>query len=152
MKLYSRKSGLELKPGDAVETFRGVIGKLQYGVPPHKRSSTGRVSVKLSDGWIAEYFPSVINAVWLETPFQLFAIHMERDDSKVVLGVFHNLASITDWLLTDPDEYPQGYDAYARDLRTEELYWLDGEDDEWKTVTPAERAAWPTLIVKVEDE
>ena len=40
MKLYDRKSGLELKRGDAIETFRGVKGKLIYSREPKKLSST----------------------------------------------------------------------------------------------------------------
>ena len=130
MKLYDRKSGLELKRGDAVETFRGEKGKLVYASEPHKVSSTGRVNIEYEDGTRREFFPSVISAVWLHTHFQAYAKHTERY-TEAVLGEFPNLTAITLWLETQSDEEsPEGFEHYARDLTTEEIWWLDG--DEWK--------------------
>lgn len=143
MKLYSRKSGLELKRGDAVETFRGEKAKFITGSEPHKVSSTGRVNIEFEDGGRGEYFPSVINAVWLHTHFQLFAVSPHSDVAKKIVGEFPNLASITMWLDAEEasDErrksrgllgpiWPEGYDAFARDLTTDEIWFLDG--DEWR--------------------
>ena len=53
--------------GDVVKTFRGDSVVVAGIVEPHKPSSTGRVYVKPHDGTGCgqEFFPSVINAVWV---------------------------------------------------------------------------------------
>lgn len=140
MKLYDRKSGLELKRGDAIETFRGVKGKLVYSREPKKLSSTGRITIECEDGGERrEFFPSVINAVWLDMHFQLLAVSPHADVAELIVGEFPNLASITMWLDAQEtnDEpfphpmWPEGYDAFARDLTTDELWLLDG-DEGWR--------------------
>jgi hypothetical protein len=61
MRLVDRATGEQLSRGDKVETFRGERGRLQDFRAPHKPSSSGRIWVKIGD-YVAEFFPSVINA------------------------------------------------------------------------------------------
>ena len=75
--------------------------------------------------------------------FQLFATSPHNDVAELI-GEFPNLASITMWLDAQEtnDErrksrgllgplWPDGYDAFARDLTTDELWLLDG-DEGWR--------------------
>lgn len=63
MKLVDELSGVELKIGDKVKTFRNEIGTIKGMSPPHKPSSSGRVSVQLEGNELTtEFFPSVIFA------------------------------------------------------------------------------------------
>jgi hypothetical protein len=45
--------------------FRGDVVTLLGGRAPHKSGSTGRVWVKLPNGITGEFFPSVIDLVWV---------------------------------------------------------------------------------------
>ena len=45
--------------------FRGDTVTLTGGRAPHKPSSTGRVYVRLSNGVYGEFFPGVIDLVWV---------------------------------------------------------------------------------------
>jgi hypothetical protein len=67
MRLICKSTREELKPGQRVSTFRGEIGTLIGATPPHKPGSTGRI-VFQQDGasFTGEYFPSVINAEWVD--------------------------------------------------------------------------------------
>jgi hypothetical protein len=49
--------------GETIVSFRGLETILLGGSPPHKPSSSGKVWVEN-----AEYYPSVFNLKWVETP------------------------------------------------------------------------------------
>jgi len=66
MKLVYANSNKEVQVGDTVLTFRGALCKVHGYVKPHKSNSTGLVYVVEKDGRIGGYYPSVINAVWIE--------------------------------------------------------------------------------------
>lgn len=67
MKLIFSKTRNEVKLGDLANTFRGEIVTVVGIDQPHKSSSTGRVTVKFSDGESARsFYPSVIDAEWIE--------------------------------------------------------------------------------------
>lgn len=67
MRLVYTATGKEVRVGDRVKTFNGDEVTVTYFRPPHKPSSSGKVSVK-SDGrdYSNEYFVSVIGAEWIE--------------------------------------------------------------------------------------
>ena len=58
------KDNYELRIGDHVR-HRGELYLILGGSAPHKSSSTGRVYVETSEGFKAEYFPTVIGARWV---------------------------------------------------------------------------------------
>lgn len=64
-KLISERSGIEIRVGSSVTTFRGEKGTLTMLVPPHKPSSSGHVIVKLDHGE-HQFYPSVIGARYVE--------------------------------------------------------------------------------------
>lgn len=66
MKLIYANSNREVQVGDTVNTFRGQQCKVQGYVRPHNSTSTGLVYVVENDGRVGGYYPSVINAVWIE--------------------------------------------------------------------------------------
>lgn len=59
MKLINTETGLEVKVGDEVTTFRGEKFILDSIVEPHKPSSTGKVYVT-GDDFRRGFYPSVI--------------------------------------------------------------------------------------------
>lgn len=65
MKLVYEKTGALVKVGDEVELRFGLANIIDI-VEPHKPSSTGRVYVEYKDGNRGGYFPSVIDAKWIE--------------------------------------------------------------------------------------
>lgn len=67
MRLVYEKTGTEVKVGDVVTLRDGDEVKVTSIQPPHKPSSTGRVTVQIapSDTEMS-YFPAVIGAHWIE--------------------------------------------------------------------------------------
>jgi hypothetical protein len=59
--LINGGTGLEIKIGDPVVTFRGENAVLIDIIPPHKPSSSGRVILKIR-GHEQEFYPGVIDA------------------------------------------------------------------------------------------
>lgn len=70
-KLINEQTGIEIKVGDKVVSFRGEEYILQSFREPHKPSSTGRVCVKPAngEGMSREFFPSVVGAKIIEHQF-----------------------------------------------------------------------------------
>lgn len=70
MRLVYEDTGVEVKNGDEVETFRGAKVNVVHIEKPKHGGSTGRVYVKdidaTNDTHCAGYFPSVIGAEWIE--------------------------------------------------------------------------------------
>lgn len=70
MKLVHNETGALISIGDDVTTFRGDTGILKDAFEPHKPDSTGRVYVQLDSKkdhiLYDNFFPSVINAKWVE--------------------------------------------------------------------------------------
>lgn len=68
MQLVYETTNKPVQIGDVTETFRGESVVVLGIVKPHKPSSTGRVYVKFVDttGSGQEFFPSVINAKWID--------------------------------------------------------------------------------------
>ena len=68
MKLVYQSTKTEVKVGDVAHTFRGVPVIVCSIQAPHKPSSTGRASVQsmCERKYFADYYPSVINAEWVE--------------------------------------------------------------------------------------
>jgi hypothetical protein len=65
--VYSESGDVEVKTGDVVHV-RNVPHYVMSIVKPHKPASTGRVLCKAmtEEGWVCEWFPSVIGAEWIE--------------------------------------------------------------------------------------
>lgn len=53
--------------GGVYKSFRGEDMKLKGGTPPHKPSSTGKITV-LENGITREYNPGVLMLEWIELP------------------------------------------------------------------------------------
>ena len=66
MKLISRQTGIELRIGAKVKTLRNEDGVLTYTEEPRHSGSTGRVGVELTNGKTHYWFPSVIDAQFVE--------------------------------------------------------------------------------------
>lgn len=67
MRLVYEDTNKEVRVGDIAATFRDESVLVKYITKPHKPSSTGRVGVSfLNEEHISEFFPSVINAKWIE--------------------------------------------------------------------------------------
>ena len=67
MRLVYKVTGKEVKVGDIVTTFRGDKCEVKYFRPPHKSSSSGKVTVQLEGSNLSmEYYVSVIGAEWIE--------------------------------------------------------------------------------------
>jgi len=67
MKLVYKDTNNEVKVGDSVILFDGTVGKVTYFRPPHKSSSSGKVSIRMDgDSFDSEYYVSVIGAEWVE--------------------------------------------------------------------------------------
>jgi hypothetical protein len=60
------KAGDLVKLGDKILTTDGEPVKVDYFRPPHKPSSSGKVSVENAAGNKHEYFVNVIDAEWIE--------------------------------------------------------------------------------------
>lgn len=65
MRLIYKETGEEVKVGDTVRTGRGEEVRVTHFAPPHKPSSSGKVSVA-ADQYNAEYYVGVIGAEWIE--------------------------------------------------------------------------------------
>jgi hypothetical protein len=67
MKLVYESTGVEVKTGDVVHV-KGTPYFVMETREPHKPSSTGRVFCKAMNdqGWVNEWFPSVIGADWID--------------------------------------------------------------------------------------
>lgn len=69
MKLIYKGTTREVKVGDVVadpsRAADGVLGVVHYFRPPHKPSSSGKVTVQCA-GAMREYYVSVIGAEWVE--------------------------------------------------------------------------------------
>lgn len=57
--------GDPVRPGDLVMLSSGEHCMVEAITLPHKPSSTGRVTVSWDDGGISTFFPSVLNAKWV---------------------------------------------------------------------------------------
>ena len=67
MKLIFTETGNEVKLGDMARTFRDEEVKVVGIDAPDKSSSTGRITVRFSDGGASQsFFPSVIDAEWID--------------------------------------------------------------------------------------
>lgn len=67
MKLVYKATGKEVKIGDSVTLSSGEKCTVTYFRPPHKPSSSGKVSVRTEyDSFDMEYYVSVIGAEWIE--------------------------------------------------------------------------------------
>jgi len=67
MRLVYTKTGEEVKVGDRVTLRTGVNGAVHYFTPPHKPASSGFVIIKEEpDGFMSEFYVSVIGAEWIE--------------------------------------------------------------------------------------
>jgi hypothetical protein len=51
--------------GETLTNFRGETYTIANGCPPHKLSSTGRVTVICSDGGENTYYPQVFGMKWI---------------------------------------------------------------------------------------
>mgnify|MGYP000857516795 CR=1 FL=1 len=71
MKLIYEKANLdhqpgdEVRPGDLVMLSSGEHCRVEAITLPHKPESTGRVTVSWDDGDISSFFPSVLDAKWI---------------------------------------------------------------------------------------
>lgn len=76
-RLVNETTGEPVEHGSEVKTFRGETMVLTGGTPPHKPSSTGRVSVRpksppdssesnFQDSSL-EFYPNVVGLKWVET-------------------------------------------------------------------------------------
>jgi len=65
--VYDGSDGAPVECGDTVHV-KGTPYYVMSIVKPHKLASTGRVLCKAmtEEGWICEWFPSVIGATWIE--------------------------------------------------------------------------------------
>jgi hypothetical protein len=65
--VYDESGDVEVKTGDVVHV-RNTPYYVMSIVKPHKPASTGRVLCKsmTEEGWVNEWFPSVIGAKWIE--------------------------------------------------------------------------------------
>lgn len=80
MKLVYKDTNREVKVGDSVILFDGTVGKVTYFRPPHKSSSSGKISVRLNgDSFDSEYFVSVIGAEWIEREDRGYAVTRENE-------------------------------------------------------------------------
>lgn len=67
MRLVYDHSNIPVEVGDKVVTSKGYSGTVISMTEPHKPSSTGRVVVQLAGADShSEFYPSVINATWIE--------------------------------------------------------------------------------------
>jgi len=67
MKLIYTKTGLPVQVGDIADTGRGEMVEVDYFRPPHKPSSSGKVSVTtVNTDQRSEYYVGVIGAEWIE--------------------------------------------------------------------------------------
>ena len=65
MKLIYTDTGKEVRVGDRVELISGLVTVTHFR-PPHKSSSSGKVTVRFPDGSCVEYYVSVIGAKWVD--------------------------------------------------------------------------------------
>jgi len=65
MRLVYVDTEIPVEVGDEILRSDDTL-TVTYFRPPHKPSSSGKVSVKSSKGWTAEYFVGVIGAEWIE--------------------------------------------------------------------------------------
>lgn len=67
MRLVYKATGEDVKVGDVVTTSKGKKCEVKYFRPPHKPSSSGKVTVRFEDSdFNMEYYVSVIGAEWIE--------------------------------------------------------------------------------------
>ena len=67
MRLVYKATGKEVKVGDVVTTSKGEKCEVTYFRPPHKPSSSGKVTVQFEGSNSSmEYYVSVIGAEWIE--------------------------------------------------------------------------------------
>lgn len=59
------KAGASVRPGDQIMLESGERCTVESIQLPHKPSSTGRVTVAWDSGDTSTFFPSVINAKWI---------------------------------------------------------------------------------------
>lgn len=81
MRLIYIKTGEEVVIGDQVTLRDGEVVRVAYFRPPHKASSSGKVSVEgLLGGPQSEYYVSVIGAEWVDRedradPYEFDSVH-----------------------------------------------------------------------------
>jgi len=87
MKLIYEKNGQTVKIGDRVLTAGSSNVTITGITPPHKPSSTGRVTVMAEDSHgrpsYSEYFPGVIDAKWIDRKDQ-DTLHEYFEDRHVL--------------------------------------------------------------------
>lgn len=68
MRLVYKETGEEVKVGDVVTLSNEKKCKVAYFRPPHKTSSSGKVTVQFGEDKFncMEYYVSVIGAEWIE--------------------------------------------------------------------------------------
>ena len=68
MRLVYKENGNEVKVGDVVKLSDGKECIVRYFAPPHKPSSSGKITVQVEKGEFdcMEYYVSVIGAEWIE--------------------------------------------------------------------------------------
>lgn len=67
MRLVYKATGEEVKVGDIATMRDGTKCEITYFKPPHKSSSSGKVTVKEDgDTFCREYYVSIIGAEWIE--------------------------------------------------------------------------------------
>jgi hypothetical protein len=58
--------GDEVKEGDSYTDRDGDVGTITYFRPPHKPSSSGKISVRKPGAqWDSEYYVGVVGAKWI---------------------------------------------------------------------------------------
>lgn len=62
--LVYRSTGIPVKVGDVVDTFRGEQSVVEGWREPLTPESTGRVLIRLGSSQPFPYYPSVIDAEW----------------------------------------------------------------------------------------
>lgn len=82
MRLVYKKDGKEVKIGDTIDIGRTPEEKeveVMYFRPPHKPSSSGKVSVKfVASPRSQEFYVSVIGAEWIEREDQGWSPHNDK--------------------------------------------------------------------------
>lgn len=67
MRLIHENTGAEVRIGDVCETSDGEQVQVSYFRPPHKPSSSGKISVRfVGTDKTAEYYVGVIGCKWIE--------------------------------------------------------------------------------------
>ncbi len=84
MRLVYKKSGREVAVGQQVRLDDGVVFEVTHFKPPHKPSSSGKVSVRrIGEKTSSEYYVHVIGAEWIEREDRDFFSMREGQESTL---------------------------------------------------------------------